>query len=66
MFHVQGEGIGEERVRREQMKNTERELRAQREDNARMHMGNKHRGEKRKSHTAGRHTVHTGDAEEQR
>ncbi|XP_019945058.1 RIB43A-like with coiled-coils protein 1 [Paralichthys olivaceus] len=43
MQMFQGEGIGEERVRREQMKNTERELRAQREDNARMHMGNKHR-----------------------
>ncbi|XP_035015589.1 RIB43A-like with coiled-coils protein 1 [Hippoglossus stenolepis] len=43
MQMFQGEGIGEEQVRREQMKKTERDLQAQREDNARRHMGNKHR-----------------------
>ncbi|XP_060930850.1 RIB43A-like with coiled-coils protein 1 [Limanda limanda] len=43
MQMFQGEVIGEEQVRREQMKETERDLQAQREDNARRHMGNKHR-----------------------
>ncbi|XP_062248701.1 RIB43A-like with coiled-coils protein 1 [Platichthys flesus] len=43
MQMFQGEGIGEEQVRREQMKETERYLQAQREENARRHMGNKHR-----------------------
>ncbi|XP_023283180.1 RIB43A-like with coiled-coils protein 1 [Seriola lalandi dorsalis] len=38
----QGEGIREEQTRREQMKQTERDLRAQKEDNAIRHMGNKH------------------------
>ncbi|XP_039657609.1 RIB43A-like with coiled-coils protein 1 isoform X2 [Perca fluviatilis] len=39
----QGEGIGEEQRRREQMKKTDRDLRAQKEDNEKMHMGDKHR-----------------------
>ncbi|XP_071332277.1 RIB43A-like with coiled-coils protein 1 [Trachinotus anak] len=39
----QGEDIGEEQKRREQMKQTERDLRTQKEDNVRRHMGNKHR-----------------------
>ncbi|XP_022597252.1 RIB43A-like with coiled-coils protein 1 [Seriola dumerili] len=39
----QGEGIREEQTRREQMKQTERDLRAQKEDNAIRHMGNKHK-----------------------
>uniref|UniRef100_A0A672IHJ9 RIB43A-like with coiled-coils protein 1 n=1 Tax=Salarias fasciatus TaxID=181472 RepID=A0A672IHJ9_SALFA len=39
----QGEGIGEEQTRREQMKKTERDLRAQMDDNERKHMGDKHR-----------------------
>ncbi|KAF3696855.1 RIB43A-like with coiled-coils protein 1 [Channa argus] len=39
----QGEGFGAEQMKREQMKNTERDLRAQKEDNERRHMGIKHR-----------------------
>ncbi|XP_036961348.1 RIB43A-like with coiled-coils protein 1 [Acanthopagrus latus] len=39
----QGEGIGEEQKRREQMKMTERDLRTQKELNERKHMGDKHR-----------------------
>ncbi|XP_051280073.1 RIB43A-like with coiled-coils protein 1 [Dicentrarchus labrax] len=39
----QGEDIGEEQKRREQIKKTERDLRAQKEDNDRRHMGAKHR-----------------------
>nr|XP_046251663.1 RIB43A-like with coiled-coils protein 1 [Scatophagus argus] len=39
----QGEGIGEEQNRREQMMKTERDLRAQKEDNERRRMENKHR-----------------------
>ncbi|KAI3357417.1 hypothetical protein L3Q82_015848, partial [Scortum barcoo] len=39
----QGEGTGEEQKRREQMKKTERDLRAQKEDNERSHMGQKRR-----------------------
>ncbi|XP_040009017.1 RIB43A-like with coiled-coils protein 1 [Xiphias gladius] len=39
----QGEDIGKEQMRREQMKKTERDVRTQKEDNARRHMGNKHR-----------------------
>ncbi|XP_040915808.1 RIB43A-like with coiled-coils protein 1 [Toxotes jaculatrix] len=39
----QGEGIGEEQRKREQVKKTERDLRAQTEDKARRHIGNKHR-----------------------
>ncbi|XP_070767276.1 RIB43A-like with coiled-coils protein 1 [Enoplosus armatus] len=43
MLIFQGEGIGEEQKRREQMKARERDLRAQKEDNKRRHMGDKHR-----------------------
>ncbi|XP_034732938.1 RIB43A-like with coiled-coils protein 1 [Etheostoma cragini] len=43
MTFFQGEGIGEEQRRREQMKKTDRDLRAQKEDNEKRHMGNKHR-----------------------
>ncbi|XP_038578509.1 RIB43A-like with coiled-coils protein 1 [Micropterus salmoides] len=39
----QGEGIGEEQKRREQMKKTERDLQAQKEDNERRHVRDKHR-----------------------
>ncbi|AWP09655.1 putative RIB43A-like with coiled-coils protein 1 [Scophthalmus maximus] len=39
----QGEGIGEEQMRREQMTKTERDLQVQMEDNARRQMRNKHR-----------------------
>ncbi|KAM6928589.1 RIB43A-like with coiled-coils protein 1 [Lycodopsis pacificus] len=39
----QGEDIGEEQRRREQMKKTERDLRAQKEDNERRLLGDKHR-----------------------
>ncbi|GAA6222789.1 RIB43A-like with coiled-coils protein 1 [Lates japonicus] len=39
----EGEAIREEQMRREQMRKTERDLQAQKEDNARRHMGNKHR-----------------------
>ncbi|XP_026224669.1 RIB43A-like with coiled-coils protein 1 [Anabas testudineus] len=39
----QGEGIGAEQIRREQMKNTERDLRTQKEDQERRHMAIKHR-----------------------
>ncbi|XP_047439420.1 RIB43A-like with coiled-coils protein 1 [Mugil cephalus] len=43
-MHVfQGEDIEEKQRRREQMKKTERDLRAQMEDNERRHMGDKHR-----------------------
>uniref|UniRef100_A0A4W6F1H4 RIB43A-like with coiled-coils protein 1 n=1 Tax=Lates calcarifer TaxID=8187 RepID=A0A4W6F1H4_LATCA len=38
-----GEAIGEEQMRREQMRKTARDLQAQKEDNARRCMGNKHR-----------------------
>ncbi|XP_070696471.1 RIB43A-like with coiled-coils protein 1 [Pempheris klunzingeri] len=39
----QGEDMGEEQKRREQIRKTERDLRAQKEDNERRHMGEKHR-----------------------
>ncbi|XP_037629984.1 RIB43A-like with coiled-coils protein 1 [Sebastes umbrosus] len=39
----QGEDIGEEQRRREQMKKRDRDLRAQKEDNERKHVGDKHR-----------------------
>uniref|UniRef100_UPI0037E70A73 RIB43A-like with coiled-coils protein 1 n=1 Tax=Semicossyphus pulcher TaxID=241346 RepID=UPI0037E70A73 len=39
----QGEDVGEEERRREQMKNAERDLRAQKEANERRRMGDKHR-----------------------
>ncbi len=44
LFHVQGEGIGEEQKRREQMKKTKRDLQAQKEDNERRRTEDKHRG----------------------
>ncbi|XP_042347085.1 RIB43A-like with coiled-coils protein 1 [Plectropomus leopardus] len=43
MTLFQGEDIGEEQRRREQMKKTSRDLQAQREDNERRRMGEKHR-----------------------
>ncbi|KAA8591085.1 hypothetical protein FQN60_002028 [Etheostoma spectabile] len=43
MKFFQGEGIGEEQRRREQMKKTDRDLRAQKEDNEKRHTGAKHR-----------------------
>lgn len=49
LFHVQGEDIGEEQKRREQMKETERDLRTQKEENERRLMRDKHRGEKRQT-----------------
>ncbi|XP_042264260.1 RIB43A-like with coiled-coils protein 1 [Thunnus maccoyii] len=39
----QGEGIGEEQKRREQIKKTERDLRTQKEDNERKHIRDKHK-----------------------
>ena len=59
MFHVKGEGIGEEQKRREQIKKTERELRTQKEDNERKHIRDKHKGEKTQTqaHTQ-EHTIH--------
>lgn len=48
-FLVQGEDIGEAQKRREQMKKTERDLRAQNEDNERRRTRDKHRGEKRQT-----------------
>lgn len=59
LFHVQGEGIGAEQMRREQMKNTERDLRTQKEDNERRHMGIKHRGEKRQTQAHTQELMHT-------
>ncbi|KAK5863541.1 hypothetical protein PBY51_000565 [Eleginops maclovinus] len=43
MTIFQGEDIGEEQRRREQMKKTDRDLRAQKEDNERRHVGEKQR-----------------------
>ncbi|XP_068997617.1 RIB43A-like with coiled-coils protein 1 [Embiotoca jacksoni] len=43
MTIFQGEGTGEEQMRREQMQKTERDLRAQMVDNERRHMGDKRR-----------------------
>lgn len=59
VFHLQGEGIGVEQMRREQMKNTERDLRAQKEDNERRHMGIKYRGEKRQTQAILQELMHT-------
>ncbi|KAM9350480.1 RIB43A-like with coiled-coils protein 1 [Symphorus nematophorus] len=39
----QGEGVGEQQKRRQQMKKTERDLQLQKEDNERRRMGDKHR-----------------------
>lgn len=58
LFRVQGEGIREEQKRREQTKKTERVLRAQKEDNERRRMGEKHRGGKTSTST---HTVITDE-----
>lgn len=44
LFAVQGEGTEEEQRRKEQMKKTGKELQAQREDNERRIMKEKHRG----------------------
>ncbi|TNN56954.1 RIB43A-like with coiled-coils protein 1 [Liparis tanakae] len=44
MTIFQGEDIGEEQRRREQKKKTDRDLRAQKEDNERRLLGDKHRG----------------------
>lgn len=46
-FAMQGEGTEEEQRRKEQMKKTEKELQAQREDNERRIMREKHRGWKK-------------------
>lgn len=47
MFHAQGEGVGEELRMREQIRKTERDLRAQMDENEKRHMRDKHIGEKR-------------------
>ncbi|KAF3860412.1 hypothetical protein F7725_000667 [Dissostichus mawsoni] len=46
MTLFQGEDIGEEQRRREQMKKTDRNLRAQKEDNERKHVGEKQRDDR--------------------
>ncbi|XP_040048886.2 RIB43A-like with coiled-coils protein 1 [Gasterosteus aculeatus] len=53
MTIFQGEGIGEEQRRREQVKMTERDLRTQKEDNERRLLGDKH-----KAMLVGRELVH--------
>lgn len=49
LLDVQGEGVGEEKLRREQTEQTEKDLQAQMEDNKRRHMEDKHKGEKRQT-----------------
>lgn len=51
LFAMQGEGIEEEQRKKEQMKKTGKELQAQREDNERRNMREKHRGGEKKTGT---------------
>lgn len=50
-FAVQGEGTEEEQRRKERMKKTGKELQAQREDNERSIVREKHRGGETHTHT---------------
>lgn len=56
---MQGDGIGEEQKRREQIKKTERDLRVQKEDNERKNMEDKHKGENTQTQVHRTNNTHT-------